>query len=108
MSWIHFLLWVLGIYILYYLAMILWDVSRPRGGRSLVTGGPELTFSESRTPKIAADSVSADSNTSPEPRAAETGMVLPEVIASGGVLLKDVFSLARKEVIVYTRQVSFD
>jgi len=30
------------------------------------------------------------------------------MIASGGVLLKDVFSLARKEAIVYLKEVSFN
>ena len=32
----------------------------------------------------------------------------PEMIASGGVLLKDVFSLTRKEAIVYLKEVSFN
>ena len=100
MNWIHFLLWVGGIYCLYYLANILLDLAGGKQPGSLKLATNELTFSENIVPHEAEHLLENDQGKS----AAKTA---PEVIASGGVLLKDVFSLARKEVIVYTRQVSF-
>jgi len=108
MSWIHFLLWLLGIYILYYLVMILWDVSRRKAHGVLKQNGAELTFTESAPPKMAVDYAGETNSTQASSPAGDPNLALPEVISSGGVPLKDVFNLARKEVIVYTRQVSFD
>ena len=100
MNWTHFLLWTSGVYCLYYLTNILLDLNggaRHRQGKSAAS---ELTFAEDVVPYEAQYLLENDQNKS----AADTAT---ELIGSGGVLLKDVFSLARKEVIVYTRQVSF-
>ncbi|MBS1529747.1 MAG: hypothetical protein JSU01_05540, partial [Bacteroidetes bacterium] len=90
MSWIHFLLWVLGVYFLYYLAMILWDLGRQKTQGSLKQNGTELTFTESAPPKLAADFVDAsnEGHTGQPSAGNNPDLVLPEVIASGGVLLR--------------------
>lgn len=110
MTWLQFLLWVTGIYILYYLLMILIDSAggaRARAGQAM---SQELTFAEYHEPEKLAhieevpDAVSGDTP--------KTTMVLkpqgePETISSGGVSLRELFSLAREEAIVYTHPVSF-
>lgn len=100
MNWTHFLFWLAGIYCLYYLVLIFIDATggKPAGALKLATN--ELTFSEDIVPHEAEHLLANDPVKS-------TVKAAPEVIASGGVLLKDVFSLARKEVIDITRKVSF-
>ena len=100
MNLTHFLLWLAGIYCLYYLVLIFIDVAggKPAGALKLATN--ELTFSEDIVPHEAEHLLAND----PVKSAVKAA---PEVIASGGVLLKDVFSLARKEVIDITKKVSF-
>ena len=100
MNWTHFLLWLAGIYCLYYLVLILIDAAGGKPAGSLKLANNELTFSEDIVPHEVEHLLANDQGKS-------AAKVAPEVIASGGVLLKDVFSLARKEVIVYTKQVSF-
>jgi hypothetical protein len=105
MNWLHFLLWVAGIYGLYYLVLLLIDMAG--AGRSPTAAGAnnELTFSETTQPKVMAHE--------PEKAVVKTGKTAlpkkaePEVIASGGVMLKSFFSEAMLEKIIYTQQVSF-
>ncbi|WP_183573804.1 hypothetical protein HDF18_08375 [Mucilaginibacter sp. X5P1] len=102
MNWIHFLLWLGGTYTLYYLALVLWDnfkMTTPQNAKSATNA---LTFSEQVTPHDAAALLeNQKASAGGQPKNA------PEMIASGGVVLKDVFSLARKEAIVYIKEVSF-
>jgi hypothetical protein len=93
MTWIKFALTLSGIYAIYYAAVILWDFLRgkkqPADERSHV-----ITFEEHTEPRK------------------ETSEVHPEiydssVLSSGGVSLKQLFSLARAEAIEFTRPVSF-
>lgn len=100
MNWLHFLSWVAGLYVLYYLAVILFDFSRSRTVKATTNG--ELTFSEDIPPKKIAhlpDKIERP----PEPSAKPAS----PVIASGGVSLKNLFGLCREEAIIYTRPVSF-
>jgi hypothetical protein len=93
MTWIKFALWLSGIYAAYYAALILWDFMR--NGRKPVSGDThELTFVEHIEP------VRAEMDSVPEfhPSA---------VISSGGQSLKQIFNLAKEEVIEFTRAVSF-
>ena len=102
MNWIHFLLWLAGIYTLYYLAIVLWDtlkIKTPQGAKGATN---ELTFSEENTPHNAASLLETE-----KAQAGGYTIGTPEMIVSGGVLLKNVFSLARKEAIVYIKEVSF-
>ena len=100
MNWTHFLLWLAGIYCLYYLVLIFIDVAGGKPGGALKLATNELTFSEDIVPHEAEHLLTNDQGKS-------AAKAAPEVIASGGVLLKDVFSLARKEVIDITKKVSF-
>ena len=101
MNWIHFLLWLAGIYCLYYLTVILLDLATSKNPQAQAAGH-ELTFSEQSAPHDAALLLQET-----EAQSAQN-LNTPEMIASGGVLLKDVFSLARKEAIVYLKEVSFN
>jgi hypothetical protein len=93
MTWIKFTIWLSGLYIAYYLFLILFDVLKGKN-QPAKSAGNELTFSEHFEPVSAL----------PDPD--EPGAGDP-VIASGGVSLKQMFSLAREEAIEYIRPVSF-
>jgi hypothetical protein len=100
MNWIHFSIWVAGLYLLYYLVIILLDVAGAKRAPAGTPSSGELTFSEAVQPK--------QLQHEPEPEAAPPhAKALPEIIASGGVRLKDFFHLAKQESIIYTRSVSF-
>lgn len=94
MNWLHFSLWVCGIYMLYYLVIILTDLARGRSPTKSDVNeiafhadvGPEMLRAEDHAPAK-----------KPE----------PSMIGSGGVSLKETFGLARKDMLVYTRAVSF-
>ena len=108
MNWLHFFLWLVGIYALYYLAVILADVAggKNKAAKSL---SPELTFSEAAPPaflKYNAE-VEADGDEIPAGSGTTAKKQSPEVIASGGVSLRDLFSLARQEAIIYTNAVGY-
>ncbi len=107
MNWIHFLLWVAGIYLVYYLAIILIDLAGGRRGPAEHNNMQELTFSESVSPtrlqhEPAAEAKAAPGNSTPAKRKPE-----PEVISSGGVSFNELFRLAKQEAIIYTQSVSF-
>ena len=104
MNWTHFILLVAGLYLVYYLVNILIDVAAV--GKTAATNSltNELTFSESVPAKQLQHEPAPENQTkvpSPNKRPAS------EVIASGGVPINDIFSLARQESIIYTRAVSF-
>lgn len=99
MNWTHFLLWVAGLYALYYLAIVLIDLA---GGSRIPAehhATQELTFSETTAPIQMRHEPMAEK---PAKRKAE-----PEVIASGGVGFNELFRLAKQEAIIYTQSVSF-
>jgi hypothetical protein len=106
MNWTTFMLLLGGIYALYYATIILIDSLRQKNPAALKTAGNELTFSEPVVPLNAAELL-ADTPATVSPISPGQNLSTPEMIASGGVLLKDVFSLARKEAIVYIKEVSF-
>jgi len=98
MNWLHFLLWLAGLYIVYYLVVILTDNAM----RSKTASGPastELTFSEDILPKSIEHL--PDKLVIPERKPSQA------ILASGGVSLKNLFGLAREEAIIYTKAVSF-
>jgi hypothetical protein len=98
MNWIHFSIWVAGLYLLYYLVVILLDVAAGKRNPAPTASG-ELTFSEPVHPQ----QLQHQPDHEPTPEA----KVTPEIIASGGVTLKDFFRLAKQESIIYTKPVSF-
>jgi hypothetical protein len=108
MNWLHFFFWVAGIYALYYLVVILTDVT---GGKKSAAKSlsPELTFSEPVQP-VALKHTIADETAGSKTRIGENAPAKKqqqEVIASGGVSLRDLFSLARQEAIIYTNAVGY-
>jgi len=107
MNWLHFLIWVACIYAVYYLANILIDAAG--SGRSPADNSThELTFSEAVQPKRLEHGPENKKNNNTGVH--DTGAKLKpvsEVIASGGVPIKDLFNLVRQEAIIYTRAVSF-
>jgi hypothetical protein len=94
MTWIQFATWLFGLYAVYYTCLLGWDYWR--NSRSNRSGDPgELTFEEE--PQTVQQVVLEN---------AGHGMVSP-VVSSGGVSVKQAFSLAREETIDYVKAVSF-
>ena len=94
MTWIKFALWLLGIYTIYYVALILWDILRTQQGE---TGSEkhELTFVEDIHPvKSFVEEITGSGKES-------------SVTFSGGVSLKQLFNLAREESVEYIKSVSY-
>lgn len=100
MNWPHFILWTAGIYLLYYPAMILYDL-KTSGQKSTGSASGELTFSEENIP-FSVEHVPKETTqkeAAPKPQ--------PAIIGSGGVSLKNLFGLCREEAVLYTKPVSF-
>jgi hypothetical protein len=105
MNWLHFSIWVAGLYLLYYLVIILLDIAASKRVPVVNANSGELTFSESVQPKQLQhepDEDAAVADTAPVAERPRSG-----VTATGGVSLKDFFNLAKQESIIYTRPVSF-
>lgn len=94
MNWLHFSYWVSGIYMLYYLVIILTDLARGRSPTKFSEN--ELSFSEHQKPELLNPE---DHAPSPKPE--------PSMIASGGIGLKEIFTMSRKDMLVYIRAVSY-
>ena len=93
MTWIKFAIWLCGIYAAYYTIIIIWDFLRS-GRTPEAKDARELTFVEDVEPiKLKSDDVNEYKGSS--------------LMSSGGVSLKQMFSLAREEAIEFTRAVSF-
>ena len=110
MNWLHFLIWVAGIYLLYYLVNILIDAAgsgRSPADHSLTN---ELTFSEEvQTKRLEHEPDNGNKNNN-KAGVNDAGVKIkaePAVMASGGVPIKDLFNLVRQEAIIYTRAVSY-
>jgi hypothetical protein len=102
MTWIKFISWLTGLYACYYVLNIAWDLLR--GTKTAeIEMGPELHFEETVAPRHVAPAAPEDKSTAP-PKKSTT-----EVAASayGGVPVKDLFQLARLELIAYNQSVTF-
>ncbi|WEA01733.1 hypothetical protein [Mucilaginibacter sp. SJ] len=93
MTWLKFLGWISGIYIVYYLLVAGWDILRQRSSAEKDDEQDELTLAEAVAPVAV--------GTSEEPRGENV------LFSSGGVNLKQMFNLARDEAIEYVKAVSF-
>ena len=93
MTWIKFAAWLAVIYGLYYLTLIVWDLMRS-GRTSPKTDEQILSFTEHMEVIKPAS----------EPVAEVQGSA---TTASGGVNLKQLFSLCREEVVDYRKAVSY-
>src|ERR1700744_1627944 len=97
MTWFKFLCWLSGIYALYYLANILWDMAAEKRTPKPKGWVNELRFSEDFIPQ----------KIEPDTAGLKGGVPAVPVTGTGGVPLKDLFTLARKDILVYTLPVSF-
>ncbi|NHA05503.1 hypothetical protein G7092_16960 [Mucilaginibacter sp. HC2] len=94
MTWIKFAVWLLGIYTIYYAALIFWDYLRTNR-RETGSDQHELTFVEDVEPvKSHVEEVTGTGKDS-------------SFTFSGGVNLKQLFNLAREESVEYIKAVSF-
>ena len=100
MSWLKFIYWTSGLYALYYLANIAWDLLRQKSAPK--EGTQELTFSDAQAPEKIEPPLKKNKE---EPEKKTGGD--PVISAMGGVGLKDLFNLAKAEVIAYNRAVTF-
>ncbi len=110
MNWLHFLLWIAGIYGLYYVVLILIDIAKSGRSTAIKTAGSELTFSETLQPQKLEHIPDNESLKKTGAGLTGTGMKVqrePALMASGGVGIRDLFNLARQEAIIYTRPVSY-
>lgn len=105
MNWLHFSIWVAGLYLLYYLVIILLDVAASKRVPAAQANSGELTFSETVQPKQLQHE--PDDEALPAETAKAAGRSRSGITATGGVSLKDFFNLAKQESIIYTRPVSF-
>lgn len=97
MTWINFLSYLGMGYALYYVALYLFDSRASPGKPSDISS--VLTFSENVVPeKVSLDDFSDVPTSAPSS---------PASIALGGVSIKDLFDLARKDAIEFTKSVSF-
>ena len=104
MNWLHFSIWVSGVYLLYYLVVILLDVAANKRAPAQEVSG-ELTFSEPVQPKQLQHEPDEEVLPAEITKAAERPR--SGITATGGVSLKDFFNVAKQESIIYTRPVSF-
>ena len=90
MTWIKFTLWLCGVYGTYYAGIIMLDLFK-KGRSPVAAASHDLTFIEHIQPE--------------QIHAAEKPV--SAIIATGGKTIKEIFGLAREEMIEYTRAVSF-
>ena len=110
MNWIQFLLWITGLYMLYYLLVILFDIQNVSIGKRGVAADRALVFETEADPiLVMPEQPDQESSRNSDPlQSGNLGQALTtEVIASGGVTVKEIFSLAREDALIYTRAVTF-
>lgn len=110
MNWLHFLSGLAGIYCLYYLTVILFDVAKGKRNSAINPPGHELTFSENIVPEKLAADPDTTAERSPKTRLDEPAGARknePEMIGSGGVVIDNLFKLCKQEAVIFTRAVSF-
>ncbi|MGF7079718.1 hypothetical protein [Mucilaginibacter sp. UYCu711] len=109
MNWLQFLLWIAGFYTMYYLVVILLDLKGPVKTGDADETAQLLTFSEAETTQVMeleaipkSDITTAKNHLAQKLSKAAT----PDIIASGGVRVKEIFNLARAEAIVYSKAIT--
>lgn len=93
MTWIKFILWLSGIYTLYYAAILLLDSLRGNNKRES-ENSTVIRFAEQFQPQKMEPGLLSAAITSP-------------ILSSGGISLKQLFNEAQEDSIEYTRKVSF-
>lgn len=109
MNWTQFLLSLAAVYSLYYLLNVLFDLLRSRGQPAAEAGHDELVFTEEHQPRqVSADEPPAGEAKGPdaEPRSRQAISSGP-LQSTGGVSLKQLFSLAQSDLIEYTKAIPY-
>jgi len=109
MNWTQFLLSLAAVYSLYYLLNVSFDLLRSRGQPTEDGNQDELVFSEDQQPRqVYTDQPTAgasqSSDTVPKSRQAISSGPLQ---TTGGVSLKQLFSLAQSDLIEYTKAIPY-
>lgn len=109
MNWTQFLLSLAAVYCLYYLLNVLFDLLKSRGQPASEAAQEELIFSEEHLPtQINSDgtavSLAKGSAAEVESRQAISSGQLQ---STGGVSLKQLFSLAQSDLIEYTKAIPY-
>jgi hypothetical protein len=112
MTWLHFLLCTAGIYLLYYLANIFYDLSTAGRQSSENVTTNELTFTETQEPQRLEPEAGPETSEGKPPEIKNPALRSKvrqenEIIASQGLTLKNLFNSAREESFLYTKAVSF-
>jgi hypothetical protein len=108
MNWLHFLLWIAGIYGVYYTVIIVLDLTKGKRSPAVKSGVHELTFSEVQQPqKLEHNSGNDLKSNAVSTAKGKKAYQNPEVMGSGGVSIHELFTLARQDAIAYTKSVSF-
>ncbi|NHA02526.1 hypothetical protein G7092_01895 [Mucilaginibacter sp. HC2] len=102
MTWIKFISWLAALYAFYYLLNIAWDLMR-RKQTGLKEPAPELHFEETIAPLQVASEAQEEKKTVPSSK--DKGDVATSAL--GGVRVKDLFQLAKLELIAYNQSVTF-
>nr|WP_199156659.1 hypothetical protein [Pedobacter sp. ASV2] len=109
MNWTQFLLSLAAVYSLYYLLNVVFDLLRSRGQPAADGGQDELVFSEEHQPRqVGTDEpptgATQDPDAEPKSRQAISSGPLQ---STGGVSLKQLFSLAQSDLIEYTKAIPY-
>lgn len=111
MSWNNFLILILIIYILYYALNLFFDLFISPKATTGDIAEDELFFSQTFTPELItpAEESEASATVSDETDAAghRAGLSSGTISSSGGVGLKQLFSLAKNNLIEHTRAIPY-
>ncbi|MCX2575728.1 hypothetical protein [Pedobacter sandarakinus] len=110
MSWTNFLAIIFIVYLVYYLLNLFFDLFLSQRGTVDETAVDELFFAQTFTPELitleekAEEAVATDSEKKEKP-----GPYLPTgpISSSGGIGLKQLFSLAKDNLIEHTRAIPY-
>jgi hypothetical protein len=107
MNWTQFLLSLSAIYITYYLFNILFDLLRSKSDQQNGSGPEELTFYEGNVPEPVFEEQQVIEETKlPAPKNRQA-ISSGKLQSTGGVNLKQLFSLAQSDLIEYTKAIPY-
>ena len=109
MNWTKFVFILTIVYSLYYLLNILFDLFKSRGNLSLSESVHELVFSEAEQPKqVDIDEVVDDKSQIMDSEPSSRRVISSGPLQStGGVSIKQLFSLAQSDLIEYTKAIPY-
>jgi len=108
MSWINFLTAIFIVYLIYYSLNLVFDLFLSPGAPAVEISEDELFFTQTHTPEL----ITAERKAEPvaeESVQEKTPVFFPSgpMNASGGVGLKQLFSLAKDNLIEHTRSIPY-